>query len=183
MAKVVPISGRGGREPDTNSIVQQLNDITRALNENIGFGEPQDPEDPTSTNLAGGSDGAWAAGDHNGTLGNIDGSWVEIALEDTGATDITCTHNLYPLLDNAQYLVPVTGEPNVRWLVFGVMHDGTGKDDSTRLRVSPSFVGGTVAVNKIDLRFDLAVAGTTPTIGAGNPVQVTLFFTRATQGE
>lgn len=182
MGKVLPISGRGGREPDLNFIAQQLDELTRAVNE-MSFGEPQDPEDPTSTNLAGGADGTWAAGDHNGTPGNIDGSWVEVGLQNTGVTDITCTHNLYGLLDNAQYVIPVTGEPNVRWLVFGVMHDGTAKDASTRLGVDVSFVGGTVAVNEIDLRFNLRAAGTTPTIGSSNPVQVTLFFTRATQGE
>ena len=150
----------------------------------ISFGEPQDPEDPTSTVLAGGDDdGTWAATDHNGTLGNLDGSWVEVALEDTGATDITCTHNLFGKLDNAQYAVPVSGEPNCRWLPFGVMHDGTGTDDSTRLRVSVSFVGDTVAVNAIDLRFDLAVSGTTPTIDGDHPVLVSLFFVKASRGE
>jgi hypothetical protein len=183
VAKVIPISGRGGREPDQNAIVRQLDDVTRVVNEGVSFGEPQDPEDPTSTVLAGGIDGTWIAGDHNGTLGNLEGSWVEVVLEDTGATDITCTHNLFAELDNAQYAVPVSGEPNCRWLTFGVMHDGTAKDASTRFHVSVSFVGGTVAVHEIDLRFDLAVSGTTPTIDSTHPVLVSLFFVKASRGE
>jgi hypothetical protein len=182
LGKLLPISTRGGREPNINALVRQVDDLTQRLNE-LSFGEPQDPDDPTSTTLAGGNEvaGTWAAGDHNGTPGNLEGSWVEVALTDTGASDMTCIHNLY--LNDDQYAVPVTGEPNCRWLQFGVMHDGTGKDTSTRFHVSVSFVGGTVSANEIELRFDLAVSGTTPTISAGSPVQVTLWFTKASQGE
>jgi len=179
--ELIRLNPRGTTERDLVAVVQQLNEITRLLARGVGFGDPQDPTDPTSATRAGGDDGTWVAGDHNGTPANISGSWVEVPLESTGPSDITCTHNLY--LDDPQYALPVTGEPNCRWIPFGVMHDGTGSDSSTRLKVSEAFVGGTVAVNEIDLRFNLEVSGTTPTIGSSNPVLVTLFFTRATRGE
>jgi hypothetical protein len=124
---------------------------------------------------------------HNGLLSNIAGSWVEIALEATGMTEAACAHNLY--LTNDQYTVPVTGQPNCRWLVFGVMHDGdvggaAPADAGTRLGVDVSFVGGdTVAANAINLRFNLRVDGLRPTIDGDHPVLVTLFFTKATRGE
>jgi hypothetical protein len=183
MGRVIPINTRGGKEPDMGALTRQVDDVARQVNQ-LSFGEPQKPDDPTSAVLAGGdNDGTWAATDHNGTPGNLEGSWVEVALEDTGPTDITCTHNLFGKLDNAQYTVPVSGEPNCRWIPFGVMHDGTASDTSTRLKVSVAFVGGTVTVNAIDLRFSLEVSGTTPTIGSSNPVLVSLFFVKASRGE
>jgi hypothetical protein len=144
----------------------------------IEFGEPQDPADPASTTLAG---DMGAAGMHNGLLSNIAGSWVEVALENTGLTTVTCTHNLYD--EDSPYVVPVAGQPNRRWLVFGIQHDGTASDGGTRIGVDVAFMGDTVAVHEIDLRFNLRVDGLRPTIQEANPVLVTLFFTKATRGE
>jgi hypothetical protein len=41
------------------------------------------------------------------------------------------------------------------------------------------YQGGTRTADAIDLGFNLVVGGTVPTVNAGNPVVVTLFFTRA----
>ncbi len=179
MGRIQRTSSAGGLEPNLVAVGEQVDAVLRVVDDNIEFGEPQDPNDPTSTTLAG---TMGAAGHHNGTLSNIAGSWVEIALPNTGLSDLTCTHNLY--LDTPAYVLPVTGQPNCRWLHFGTQHDGTGSDATTRIGVDVTWMGGdTLSVNAIELRFNLRVEGLRPTIGAGNPVLVTLFFTKATRGE
>ncbi len=181
MGRVIPIHTAGELNPDSSAVPEQLDELSRVLNEEVEFGDPQNPNDPTSTTLA----GDFSAGDHNGTLQNIAGSWVEIALEVTGLTIATCTHNLYTRNDQAT--VPVSGQPNCRWLVFGIMHDGTAADVgivSSRYGVDVAFMGGdTVNVNDIQLRFNLRLSGEAITVGSSNPVRVTLFFTKATRGE
>jgi len=181
LAKVDRVSTAGGREPDLLALSQQVDAVVRVVDDKIEFGEPQDPSDPTSTTLAGDGFETPTAGHHNGTISNISGSWVEVALEQTGMTTVPCHHNLYR--DNPQYAVPVTGQPNCRWLVFGVQHDGTGSDANTRIGVDVSFAGDNVDANDISLRFNVRVEGQRPTIGESNPVLVTLFFTKATRGE
>ena len=184
MGRLIRIPATGGREPDLNALGQQLDSVVQTVDGRIGFGEPQDPNDPTSTTLAGAGFGTPAAGHHNGTVANIEGSWVEIALTTLGMTKATCYHNLY--LDNPQYAVPVTGQPNCRWLPFGVQHDGTGKDSglaSSRVGVDVCFLGDTVAANSIQLRFNVRSEGDEVTVDSDHPVLVTLFFTRATRGE
>ena len=181
MARVQRVSTSGGAQPDPIAIGEQVDALLRVVDDKIEFGEPQDPADPASTTLAGAGFETPAADHHNGTLSNIAGSWVEVALEITGMTMVPCHHNLY--LDTPEYAVPVTGQPNCRWLVFGIQHDGTGSDANTRLGVDVTFAGDTVAANDIELRFNLRVEGQRPTIGSSNPVLVSLFFTRATRGE
>ena len=183
MAQVQRVATSGGLEPDPIAIGQQVDEVVRVVDSNIEFGEPQDPSNPTSAVRAG---LVASATSHNGTTSNISGSWVETSLVITGVTIVTCYHNLY--LNNDQYTVPVTGEPNCRWLHFGVMHDGdpggaAPADASTRIGVDVAFVDGAVNANDIQLRMNLRVEGTRPTIDATHPVLVTLFFTKATRGE
>jgi GNAT superfamily N-acetyltransferase len=45
------------------------------------------------------------------------------------------------------------------------------------------FLGDAVTVNSIKLRFNLVLGGTSLTVNPTHPIQVTLFFTRATRGE
>lgn len=181
MGQVPRVATSGGLEPDTLAISKQLDEVVQVVDSQVEFGEPQDPSDPASTTLAGVGFETPAAGAHNGTISNIHGSWVEVALTSTGITDYPCHHNLY--IHNPQYVVPVTGQPNCRWLVFGVMHDGTNLDGTSTLSVDVSFVGGTVDKNDTMLRFNVTAGGTALTIDGTHPVLVTLFFTQATRGE
>jgi len=181
MAKVSRVSLSGGSQPDLIALSQQVNEILRVLDDRVEFGEPQDPSNPTSTTLAGDFS---AAGGHNGTPSNILGSWVEVTLESTGTSKIACYHNLF--LDSStspQYTVPVSGEPNCRWLFFGCGHDGTGGDATSGLIVCPTFVlGDTVAPDYIELRFSVSTVGTALTVDATHPVLACLFFTQASRG-
>jgi hypothetical protein len=184
MGQVFKISVAGGLEPDSLAVAQQLDEVVRVVDSQVEFGDPQDPSNPASTNRAGDDFETPATGAHNGTVSNIAGSWVEVSLETIGTTIKKCYHNLYlDSADTPQYTVPVSGEPNCRWLPFGVMHDGTDKDDSSRMGVDISFVGDTVAVDYIELRFNLQLAGTGVTVSEAHPVLVSLFFTQATRGE
>ena len=181
MGQIRRVHTATGGEPNLIAVAEQVDELLQVLDDKVEFGEPQNPKDATDTPsriLA----GTVAVEDaHNGTTSNIAGSWIESALTVSGLTTVTCTHNLY--LDSPQYTVPVTGEPNCRWLPFGVMHDGTGKDATSRMAVDVAFMGDTVSANAIALRFNLQLFGTAITIGSSNPVLVTLFFTRATRGE
>lgn len=156
---------------------EQLDQVINVINGDIEFGDPQDPNDPTSTTRAGGT----GSGSHNGTLSNIMGSWVDVSLTSANVTKVACNHNLY--LNSPEHTVSVSGEPNCRWLIFGIMHDNQGEDSTSSLDVSVSFLGDTVSVNSIELRFDPTTAGTAVTIDADHPILVTLFFTRASRGE
>jgi hypothetical protein len=151
---------------DPKGIVEHLYRVQRVVDQRIEFGSPQDPRDPTSTVRA-------LGGVHNGTLQNVEGSWFEAVLSATGRTTLTCVHNLDVATNQ-----PATA-PNVRWLVFGVQHNGTGADGTTTYAVDVWYQGGTRTADAIDLGFNLVVGGTVPTVNAGNPVVVTLFFTRA----
>lgn len=166
---------RVGLDPNNpQSIVTRLTDLTLVTDGWIEFGEPQNPNDPTSAVLAGGT----GAGAHNGTVDNLKGSWVEASLTATGSSTVTCRHNLY--LDSGPYTLPAAGQPNVRWIVFGWQHDGTGI--TAPVVVSVYFAGGAVAVNAIDLNFDIFLpAGSALTVDGTHPMKVTLFFTRATR--
>ena len=148
-------------------IVEHLYRVQREVDGKLEFGSPQNPSDPTSTTRANGTT-------HNGTLLNVDGSWFDAVLTATGKSSVTCIHNL-----NVGTLTPAT-VPNVRWLVFGVMHDGTGADATSIYRVSVWFQAPSApTANQIVLGFDIVTAGTAPTINADHPVVVSLFFTRA----
>ena len=162
-------------DPDKpETLVDQLYKITQVLDGLVEFGDPIDPFDPANTLRAGSTAGA-----PPGTTSNIHGSWVEIVLETTGRITKTCTHNLYLEEDNSTYSLPVAGEPNVRWLMFGWMHDGD-LDSSATLDLSVAFIGGTVATNSLQLEFQVTKGGTL-TIDSNHPIICTLFFTRASR--
>jgi hypothetical protein len=153
-----------GDPKDPNAVITQVEEIRRTLDYLVEFGNPQDPTDATSTTLAGA-----AAGNHPGTLQNIFGSWVEVEVS-TADTAVTCYHNLN--------MPVITGEPNVRWLVFGLEHDGWDGGivgaASWDGAMSCSFqTGDTINVNDIQLRF-YAVAPRV--IAAAHPLKATLFF-------
>ena len=141
------------------SVVEHVYRIQRTMDGDIEFGTPNDPRDPASTTLANGSD-------HNGDLQNIRGSWVEVSITTGGNglnNQITCTHNL-----NVQVLSGTT--PNVRWLVFGFQHDGTGALAGSS--ITAVYSGGTVTADSIQLKF---WAGGL-TVDGSHPLKVTLFF-------
>lgn len=139
----------------------------------VFFGHPGDPNDETSTKLAGDN---VAPGAHNGALDKIGGSWVEVELTANDTVDVPCNHNLY--LHNPRYAVPVAGSPNVRWSVWGWQHDGNGYVPPVVLSVFfDSSAVGAVASNTILLTF--SVSGLTP--HADHPMKVTLFFIEAIQ--
>ncbi len=175
-------AGRLGTGPRELQQQAQIDRIIAFANGDIEIGDPQDPFNTTSAAILAGATNTTGA--HNGTIVNLAGSWVEISLTSTGITNATCYHNLYPdSADTSVWTVPVTGEPNCRWAIKGKMHDGTSDDGTSFYDVDVMFIGGTVAVNAIDLRFNLILGGTSITVGGDNPVLVTLWFTRATRGE
>ncbi len=151
---------------EPQSIVEQMEKIHQVVDGDIGFGFPNEEAAPTSSTAAGA-----APTNHNGYVENIVGSWVEATFT-AADTAVTCYHNLFP---DPEYNLPVTGEPNVRWLVFGFSHDGTGANAASTLSVS-FHETDTVAVNSIELR---CYVGGGRTIHADNPVTVTLFFVPA----
>lgn len=193
MGQVPRVSLSGGTEPDLVALSQQVNEILRVIDNRIEFGEPQDPAGPTTlrpdgsaASLAGAGFATPTAGAHNGTTSNILGSWVEVVLPAVGTNVVRCYHNLF-LDDNVtpQYTVPVSGEPNVRWLLFGCGHsDGDAAGDATSgLLVTPAFIlGNAVTAKYIDLSISVATVGTALTISADYPVLACLFFTQASRG-
>lgn len=146
---------------DPQSIVNQVQRLTSTVDGLLGFGSPQDPTDPQSTDLA---DGAA----HNGSLENMDGSWVEVDVETLDAAT-TCTHNL------AAPAISATASPNVRWLVFGYEHDGTGTTGASDTVSCNYETGDAITDDAIELRFYAA----NRTVDATHPLRVTLFFVRA----
>ena len=118
-------------DPDNpQSIVQQMEEIHRVADGDIAFGYPNDPVDETSTIAAGMADV-----NHNGTLENIVGSWAEVTFTAFDAK-VDVHHNLFR--NWPDYVLPVSGEPNVRWLNFGMSHDGTQQTYWDDIRVPGS---------------------------------------------
>ncbi len=156
------------------SVAYKVDEITKVVNEFIEFGDPQDPNDVLSTTRA----GSTAVG-HNGTVGNIKGSWVDVALTTAGLSTVICIHNLY-LDEAATWTVPVSGQPNCMWTVFGWMHDGDS-DSNGRPTNNVFYVGDTVALNQITLRFDTTLLGGSLTIDGDHPMVCKMFFTRGTR--
>ncbi len=143
---------------------------TRRSREAIEIGSPQDPLDVTSTTLAGAADV-----NHNGTIADIAGSWVEISIEGTDRQTFTAYHNLF--LDVPEYVVQSTTGPNVRWQVMGWGHAGT--HSSPLLSLNVWYEGGTVAANSLPMVANIGVYGGSITVDSSNPLILTLFFTRA----
>ncbi len=136
----------------------------------VEFGSPQDPDDATSTTLAGA-----AAANHNGTVIDMDGSWVEVELTSTTQAAVTFNHNLF--LSTPNYTIVSTAEPNVRWLMMGWIHDGDSASSSDVV-VNVWYEGGTVTANSIPLQTKVTVGGTL-TVDGDHPMKLTLFFVRA----
>ena len=143
---------------DLVQIAELLSEIQPILDEGISFGHPQDPASDTSTTRAGSG--------HQGTLENVQGAWCEIEVDTApgAGAAITCTHNL-------DLEVPVSGEPNVRWTVWGMSHNGTGTPASANVTVYFE-EGDTVGADAIELT--VGVAGLT--VSDANPLKITLFF-------
>jgi hypothetical protein len=165
---------------DPQSHVDQTMGIIHELDGRVSFGDPQDPRDPQSRTIADGSAGFTVGGAaapelaHNGTIENIRGSWVEVNVTSVNVQVHTVTHNLdVAIIDSTT--------PNVRWLKFAVMHDGTGGVfGATRLWTDVNWLTQTVTPNAIDLTFAVLVGGVI-TIDSDHPVVFTLFFTPATR--
>ena len=147
-------------------IAEHLLRVHREVDGKIEFGSPQDPTNPTSTTRANGVA-------HNGLLQNIDGAFFEAVLTATGRSAVTAIHNLNVGTQNP------AGTPNVRWLVFGVMHDGTAADATTTYTLNAWYQGGAITADQLAMAMNLVIGGTAPTINGTHPVVVTLFFTKA----
>lgn len=132
-------------------LLTELQAIRRQLVQRISFG------DPLGT-------------DADGKLVNVEGAWVEATVTNLAAA-FTCTHGL-----GAPYSGGAT-RPNVRWLLFGVEHDGTGAGAADTVGVLRQ-AGDTMTSNSIDLR---AVASGGRTVSGAHPLVLTLFFTLASQ--
>jgi hypothetical protein len=146
---------------DPRQMAEAITELQELISGNLSLGHPQDPDSDTSNIRAG-----EAAGNHPGTQGHIEGSWVELQVDDSPTTNssITCYHNL-------NVPVAVSGEPNVRWQIWGWSHDGTGSGADTAVDVG-FIAGDAVTVNSIDL----FVYANTLTVDADHPLKVTLRF-------
>jgi hypothetical protein len=156
------------------SMAKAIKDLATAVDGGIEFGDHNRPLDPTSTDRAGDSS---VSEQHNGSLINIQGSYVTVQVDTltNGAQDITCNHNLY--LDNPEYTL-ISGTVNVNWQVHRFTHNGTGLIPPIGLSVMYNETK-TIAVNSIELTFGVLFgAGSIDDI-LTNPLSVTLFFTKA----
>jgi hypothetical protein len=141
-------------------MVKAITELTRVVDRDIEFGNPQNPYDDQSTTLA----GAGTPTTHNGSVQNIRGQWVEVEFS-AADTAVAFTHNL-----NSD--VAVAGEPNVRWIVFGLEHDGNTADAASTLSVSFE-TGDTITANAIQLRL---YVGGTRVVDGDHKAKATLFF-------
>ena len=137
----------------------------------VSFGFPQNPLDPEDNTALAGATGSATVPQHNGSLGNIEGSWVEVDVTDL-TSEVLFTHNLYKDQD-AMYAAGAD-DCNVRWVVHGFKHNGTGAA-VTAMGVHLDTSDTAPTATGISLR----VIFTGPTVNGDNPVRVTLFFTKA----
>lgn len=140
------------------SIVDHLGRVQRIVDQQIDFGTPQDPRDPTSTAPADGIA-------HNGTIANMAGSWFQLQLDDATNllnTDVTCIHNLGVQV--------VASRPNVLWSIKSIEHDGTGAGAGSV--VTAVYSNGAVTTNSIQLRFFAAAR----TVTVAHPLLLTIWF-------
>lgn len=157
---------------DPQALSQWLTEVAREFNGQVSFGSPQEEADATSTTLPGTS-----LASHPGTLLNVEGSWCEQEVTqtgDSGGGEVVFFHNLFA--HDPAYTLPSSGNPNVRWLVFGFEHTGTGVGANSDASISCNFrTGDTLTANSIGLRF----FSPNRTIDGTDKLKVTLFFTRA----
>lgn len=187
-------TGRLQDKVTLESLQSQLDQLTSTVNGQLGFGDPVHPTSPAipfgdvpagNIPLVGFEDLA-----HNGTLDNIQGSWVEVQIEGPSYPSLTtsthiCYHNLYA--NDPDYVVPVANQPNCRWLVAGAMHDGFGANPLAAFHVRVAYVAyttGLVTPTSISLQFGMTWQGPGPfPVDVFHPIRVTLFFIKATRGE
>ncbi len=164
-----------------NMVDEQLNEIINVVDDRIEFGDPQHPQEPENNLKVAAFAILGLQGEflHNGTRSNIYGSWGEWPIPILGPTEINFTHNLY--LDTPEYVLPVTGRPNVRFLHFGTFHNGAGSGPSTLLQVDIHWLGGTVTANSIRLFIHARLQAGLLTVNSANRILITLFFTQATR--
>lgn len=143
-------------------------EIRRLLASRQSFGSPADPTNETGSPPTGTL--------HNGTLGNLAGSWVENSYISQPPFQVgTFIHNLN---------VPIYDEdgtqgvrPNVAWPIVRISHSGAGP--GTILPIVPEFFpfpwygAGFHDENQISLRM---VGASSRTINANNPLRVMIFF-------
>lgn len=143
-------------------LAEFLSRLQRIVDGDLGFGSPQDPRDPTSTTLADGVS-------HNGTLENIQGAWVEMSI--TAADTLTLfPHNLAVPLT----IVAAVNQPNVRWGVLGIKHNGTGVNAASTLSLDyDTRDAASITPDSFPLRL---YVGGGRTVNGGNPVLATIFF-------
>lgn len=180
MTQFNPGRSSGGISPE--GIQTQIDRLVKIVDQQITFGHPHHPRDLSLNYPAGTALSGDEANQHNGTLDNILGSWVEVILESNSRQSYVCTHNLN--LKSPTYTVPSAGEPNVRWFEFGELHDGTGTDGTSKPIlhiVHVSDAGSPVTANAITLSFQVTYAAGTGTIDATHPYRVSLFFIPAVQ--
>ena len=147
---------------DPKSIVEHLYRVQRVVDGRIEFGSPQDPNDPASTTAA---DGVT----HNGTLLNVVGSWIQLTVTALD-TLVACPHNLgVPVT-----VVTSTNQPNVRWLVFGFQHDGTGATAASCFSCNyETGDAASISEDSFPLRF---YSSSGRTVDGDHPLLVSLFF-------
>lgn len=148
---------------EPKSLAEYLSRVQQIVDGGLEFGSPQDPKDPASATLANGVA-------HNGTLVNVAGAWFEVAVA-AADTKFDCAHNLGAPVAT----VAAVKQPNVRWLVFGFQHDGTGADAASTLSVNyETSDAASITTESFPLRL-YAAGGRT--VSADHPVKLTLFFT------
>jgi hypothetical protein len=149
---------------DTKQIAEVVTELQRVVDREIEFGNPADPTDDESSARAG-----LSATAHPGTLMNIKGAWVEIQLDTSIAldTEIVCHHNLNLIVAD-----PSGTEPNVRWIVMGIMQSSGGPGGTDAVVSVSHEEGDTVDTDSIGLR----VHANNRTVNDANPLKVSLFI-------
>ena len=143
------------------TVVRAIQELQQQVDGSVSFGHPLDPTDDTSTTLAGAGTGSAF---HPGTLGNMEGAWVEEVFTTTGVA--TFTHYMGIPVHNS--------EANVRIAIVNWFHDGTGTGGTTYFTLWYQF-GDTVTADSIQLRLGAANA----TIDGDHPLLCSVFLVPA----
>lgn len=141
------------------SVADALTEVISVLDREVSIGDPQDPTNDASTQLAG------AAGPpvHNGDGGNLIGDWCEEHIDTAGAA-VTFNHNLG--------LPVVNGEPNVFW-IYTLRHSGLLAIATSHLNLDFDDTLCTVTTNSIDL---VLRSDGVRTVNGANPVRARVRF-------
>jgi hypothetical protein len=152
---------------DPLAISEAVSRLQTIVDNEIEFGNPLDPNDSSSTTAPGDTAGT---PQHNGTLQNIRGSWVEVEFDGTGAANYQDFHHNMGLPEGA------AGEPNVRWLCTNFRHSGAGAVGASTLSLEfdDSVAAPSNPTNTI--RLVLRAEGTRTIAAGANAVKVSVFF-------